>query len=112
MQKEAHTQTVICTMRITLRSHVLSERSSCPKYGSNQRINPDVEVLFMISSAITAEGNDVVSVLLRTLTPIISFSFIKFFSQKMPKIIPDKERTGHMIGKSDSEAEPPRSRQV
>lgn len=59
MQKEAHTQTVICTMRITLRRPVLSERSSCPKYGSNQQIIPDVNVILLISSAIAAEGNDV-----------------------------------------------------
>lgn len=45
VQKEAHTQTVICTMRITLRRPVLSERSSCPEYGSYQQIIPDVKVI-------------------------------------------------------------------
>lgn len=60
VQKEAHTQTVICTMRITLRRPVLSERSlrSRLEYGSNQQIIPDINVILLISSAITAEGND------------------------------------------------------
>lgn len=64
VQKEAHTLTVICTMCITLRRPMLSERSACPKYGSNQQIIPDVNVILLISSAITAEGNDVGSALL------------------------------------------------
>lgn len=38
--------------------------------------------------------------------------FYSNFSQKIPKIISDKKRIGHMIGKSDSEAGPPRSQQV
>lgn len=38
--------------------------------------------------------------------------FYSNFSQKIPKIISDKKRIGHVIGKSDSEAGPPRSQQV
>lgn len=83
VQKEAHTQTVICTARITLRRPVLSERSLCPKYGSNQQIILDVNVTVLISGAIT-EGNDVGSAL--TLTPMVFFPpLFKMFLKRSPK---------------------------
>lgn len=87
MQKEAHTQTVICTIRITLRRPVLSERSSCSclDYGSNQQIIPDINVILFISSAITAEGNDMGSAMTLTATPMIIFFLIHTSLKRSPK---------------------------
>lgn len=105
---ERSSHSVICTMRITLRRPVLSKRSSllCLEYGSNQQIIPDINVILLISSAITAEGNDMGSALTLTATPMIIFFKFKLLSKDPQNHIWHKKESVTWLANQTSRQDP------